>query len=189
MENEVQAHARVVALEEAMRQEFPTFRIVYKPASALMRWIDWALKVITFGQARAFMSSFVTTIGTTVYVPADWDSWGLGQKYVLLRHERVHMRQAAKYGFLLFAFMYLFLPLPGGYARWRTRLEMAAYEETFRAHKEWYGDVGHLRAPEIRQFYVEVFTGPSYFWMWPFPADVVAWYDTAVDAADAASGE
>ena len=45
---------------------------------------------------------------------------------VLLRHERVHLRQRRRYGFLPFAILYLIPLLPLGLAYFRARFEWEA---------------------------------------------------------------
>lgn len=144
-----------------------------------MRWIDVFLKGITFGKMKGFLDSYTTTIGNTVYVGSSWPVMGPYQRSATLRHEAVHMRQRRKYGFILFALTYLFLPLPAVLALGRMRLERAGYEETLRAYADYYG-VRVLRENHIRVRIVEQFTGSSYFWMWPFQKSVNRWYDDFV---------
>jgi hypothetical protein len=158
--------------------EFPGFKIVLKTDSAMMRAIDVFLRVITLGKMASFMDSYITTIGLTVYVPSDWDAFKDEQIARILRHERVHMRQARRYSRPLFSFLYLFFPLPGFLAYFRAKFEMEAYEETMRATAEQVGQ-WILDDPKFRAGIVGHFTGPEYFWMWPFKSRVERWYDEA----------
>lgn len=161
-----------------IEEEFPTFRLVFKDRSRLMKAIDVFLKVITLWRMRAFMTSFTTTIGYTVYVArSSWDSMSPEGRAAVLRHERVHMRQRRKYGMVLYTFLYLLFPLPGGLAYFRAKFEKEAYEETIRAAVDYGWDVSD---PGFRSRMVSHFTGPEYFWMWPFRKSVEAWYDAAV---------
>lgn len=159
--------------------EFPGFEIREKADSWFMRAVNAVLIVITFGMMRSFMSDFVTTVGATVYVPTKWDSWGPVGRILILRHERVHMRQSRKYGSLLFRLLYV-LVLPSVWT-FRAKFEMEAYEETIRGVVEYYGE-GSFDA-ERRDRMVSYFTSSQYFWMKPFRKSVEAWYDGAVKAA------
>lgn len=171
--------SKLTELESQVRQEFPAFKFVKKSDSRLMSAIDTFLTVITFGQMKEFMKDFVTTLGTTVYVPDKWESWPTPSKMAVLRHERVHMRQAQKYGRLLYSLMYLLLPLPVGLAYFRMKFEKEAYEESLRAYAEYYG-VTSLKSTPVRDSMVRHFTTAEYFWMWPFRKSLEKWYDDAV---------
>jgi len=171
--------AKLLELEETIRVEFPDYRLLKKSESKLMTVINAFLKVITFGQMKAFMEDFVTTIGNTVYVPDKWATWPTHSKMTVLRHERVHMRQSLKYGRLLYSFLYLFFPLPIGLAYFRMKLEREAYEESLRAYAEYYG-LQALQDAKIKDSMVGHFTTAEYFWMWPFKGYMSKWYDDSV---------
>ena len=113
--------------------EFPDFEIIEKKDSTLMKVIDVCLKVITLGQMNKFMTGFITTLGQKVYVTDSWKQGSLIRQTEILRHERIHMRQAKKYGRFLFSFLYLMVPLPAGLAYFRKKFEQEAYEESMRA--------------------------------------------------------
>lgn len=169
-------------------QEFPKFKIVRKDASLLMKVIDVFLRVITFGKMNEFMHKFITTVGYTVYAPSDWGVFQPAQRAVILRHERVHMRQRAKYGMLLFTLLYLFTPLPIGLSYFRAKFEMEAYAETLRAMCELYiTGVGIIQSSSFRKSTIEHFMSAEYFWMWPFRKSVERWYDAAAKKAIACS--
>lgn len=163
-------------LVEALREEIPGFRIVRKDESLLHRAIDKVLKVVTFGQMRTYLDGFQTTIGKTVYVTADWDTWLPDERYVTLRHEAVHLRQFRKLTLPVMALLYIFVPLPMGLAYFRARFEMEAYAETIRAGAEVYG-AAHVRTADHRAYVIGQFTGSSYGWMWPFRRSLDRWYD------------
>jgi hypothetical protein len=164
--------------------EFPKFKLVNKRNSWLMHAISGLLFVITLGLMRGFMQSYITTVGFTVYVPDDWSTWPQAQRAVILRHERVHMRQRAKYGMALFSLLYLFLPLPGLCSYFRMKFEMEAYAETIYAMCELYvTGVGIVQTPSFKAGIISQFTGPSYFWMWPFKKRIEVWYDETVRKA------
>ena len=162
-----------------MRSEFPEFRVVKKTESALQRLIHRALVVVTLGAQRRYLHGYQTTIGQTIYVTADWDARPAAERYVTLRHERVHLRQFARYGLVLMSFLYLLVPLPIGLAWCRARLEWEAYTESIRAQAEL---DGHAAAADrhFRERIVSQFTSGAYGWMWPFRRAVESWYDDAL---------
>lgn len=166
-------------------REFPRFRIVPKRASTLSKWIDAALKIVTFGAQREFMTRYHTVIGNTLYVPARWDETPDLTRLITLRHERVHLRQRRRYGDIAMAFLYLVPLFPLGLAYGRARIEWEAYEETLRATAELRG-LDAARSPELRAYIVGQFVGGSYGWMWPFPRAIERWYDAALAAIEQA---
>jgi hypothetical protein len=160
----------------ATREEFPDFKVVFKNNSGLMKTIGFLLKPI----CPTFMTGFITTIGTTMYVPEAWATYRVTSKAEILRHERVHMRQAKKYGMLWFSILYLFVPLPLFFANYRAMFEREAYEESLRACVEYYGKSSILYS-ETKREYVAYFTGSNYGWMWPNKSAVEKWYSDTVD--------
>ena len=174
---------RYDALVEALRAEFPRFRIVRKDQSRLHRAIHRALIVLTFGQMRSYLDSFQTTIGNTVYVTPDWDDWSSDRRYVTLRHEAIHLRQFRKYTLPGMALLYVLLPLPMGLAWFRAYFEKEAYAESVRAAAEVWGKEYPAR-PEYRSYVLGQFTGASYGWMWPFRRGLERWYDRVLASLD-----
>lgn len=160
---------------EELREEFG-IRIVRKAEDRFSRWIDRALKLITFGGQRSYLDRYFTTIGRTLYLPSGWDERDPRARYVTLRHEAVHLRQFRRYGRIGMSLLYLLPILPLGLAYGRARLEWEAYAETFRATAEVYG-LEAARAPRLRAHVRRQFTGPAYGWMWPFPRTVDRWID------------
>jgi len=170
---------------EAIRKEFPGFAIVDKGEDRLSRWIDRALEVITLGGQRDYLTRYHTVIGNTLYVPASWSSASDVERVIVLRHERVHLRQRRRYGLPLFALLYLVPFLPLGLAYGRARLEWEAYTETLRATAELQG-LDAARSAELRGRIVGRFTGPAYGWMWPFGRQVEKWYEDVLDGLGSA---
>lgn len=162
-----------------LRGEFPGLRLVYKGASGFSRLMDRALRVVTFGKQAAFMTRYVTTIGKTIYVPSDWDERTDAARYVVLRHEAVHLRQFRRWGLVPMALVYLVPIFPIGLAWGRARLEWEAYAETLRATAEVYGTAA-ARDPTLHAHIVRQFTSGAYGWMWPFPRVVQGWIDEEV---------
>ncbi len=165
-----------------LRAEFPAFKLVSKEDSLFMRLIAFVLMCITFGRQRLFQTHYITTIGYTVYVPACWESMPELARVVVLRHERVHMRQRRGLSMPLYTLLYVLFPLPGFLAYFRTLFEMEAYEETIKATVELYpnGDALVMTRAAKKQM-VSNFVGPAYFWMWPFRTRIEEWYDHTVE--------
>jgi hypothetical protein len=167
-----------VLLKETSK-EFSGFYIEKKSDSTLMKFIDLFLKIITFGQMKYFMTDFITTIGTTVYTPSNWDICSAGSKMATIRHERIHMRQAAKWGKIIFSLLYIFCPLPGGLSFFRKKFEQEAYEESLRSYLEYYGP--SVFTPGLREQIIKHFTTSEYFWMWPWRSSIEKWYDKIIN--------
>jgi hypothetical protein len=173
---DVQSSAELIA---EIADEFPGFRLVAKRESALSLALDRVLKVLTFGAQSQFLTHYHTVLGYRLYTPDTWATTPELERVIVLRHERVHLRQRRRYGFLLMAFLYLIPFLPLGLAYGRARLEWEAYRETLRATAELLG-LDRARSPELRARIVERFTGGAYGWMWPFRSQVERWYDRAL---------
>jgi hypothetical protein len=176
---------RYQLLLEEIQAEFPGFRVVRKDQSRLHRAIHYGLVAVTLGGMRTYLGSYQTTIGMTVYVTGDWDGRAADDRYVTMRHERVHLRQFQRYGLVGMALLYVLMPLPMGLAYFRARFEMEAYEETIRAAAAIYG-VDHVRTAGFRDYIVRQFVSASYGWMWPFRRRVEAWYERTLAALDTA---
>src|SRR5262249_52855628 len=104
-------HARMNALSDAfvaeLVREFPRFRIVSKRESHLSPLIDLALRLITFGAQREFMTRYHTVLFDTLYVPDQWEATPDVARLITLHHERVHLRQRRRYGDVGMIFLYL----------------------------------------------------------------------------------
>lgn len=158
--------------------EFPRFRIRKKRESGLQKAIHWALYLITFGGQRVYLTRYHTVLWGTLWVPDAWDAMSDDDRYVLLRHERVHLRQRKRMGDLVMTFMYLVPFFPLGLAYGRARIEWEAYIETIRATAEVYGVQS---AEALRDSITERFTGADYGWMWPFPRTIHRWFDEVMN--------
>lgn len=165
-----------------LRREFPRLRIVYKRDSAWSRFLGSVVRVVTLGGQSAFVTRYVTTIGATIYLPNDWDARADDEKYIVLRHEAVHLRQFKRYGLIGMSLLYLFPILPLGLAWGRARLEWEAYEETLRVIAEVKG-ASAAQDPALHTHIVKQFTSGAYGWMWPFPRSVQRWIDRAIQRA------
>lgn len=150
--------------EELLRdilEEFPDFQIVVKSESRLMVCIDKFLKIVTLGRMKTFMTGFTTTVGNTTYVSTNWNELSRTIRSIVLRHERIHLRQAKSYSRFFFSFLYIFvLPV---FWTYRSKFEREAYEETMRASVEAYGlDVLN---DTMKSEIVGYLSSHQYFWM------------------------
>lgn len=164
-----------------VQEEFPSFKMVNKSDSRLMKVLAFLYTVITFGRGKGFMSSTVTVIGNTMYMPGLWKMLSEATKVRILRHERVHFRQQKRYTRLGFILLYLFVPFPIGVAYFRMKFEREAYEETIRTVAAQNGLRYVQENQTFRETIIEQFVGPQYFWMWPFRASMARWYGSFVE--------
>ncbi|MGH7269470.1 MAG: hypothetical protein ACREJ3_03485 [Polyangiaceae bacterium] len=176
-------HARLLA---DIAREFPRFRVLRKRGSVAQRAIGALLAAVTLGGQRAYVTRYHTVFFGKLYVPDAWDAMDDSARYVLLRHELVHLRQARRMGSLTMALVYLIPIAPLGLAWGRARIEWEAYVETIRSTAEIFG-VGAAR--DLEEEIVRRFVGPDYGWMWPFPKTVRRWFRAAIDdlASEASS--
>lgn len=163
----------------SMREEFPTLRVVSKEGDRFSELIDLLLKAITLGGQSRYLDRYTTVIGKTIYVPIGWDRRSPEERYVTMRHERIHLRQSKRYGLLGMSLLYLVPFFPLGLAYGRARIEWEAYAETLRAVAEVSGAAA-ARSPELRAHIVRQFTSAAYGWMWPFPRQVERWVDAVL---------
>jgi hypothetical protein len=160
-------------LLEDIRREFPRFAIREKRRSPLQRAIAIALAVVTLGGQRHYLTRYHTVLFGKLYVPDSWALMNDDARYVLLRHERVHLRQRRRMGDAAMAFVYLIPFFPLFLAYGRARIEWEAYVETIRATAEVHG----LQAARaLEDDIVRRYVGPDYGWMWPFPRTVRRWF-------------
>jgi hypothetical protein len=170
--------ARHVALLAEIRDEFPTFAILRKRDSALQKAIGQFLAMVTLGGQRRYLTRYHTVLFGKLYVPDAWDAMDDGARYVLLRHERIHLRQRRRMGDIAMALAYLLPFFPVGLAWGRARIEWEAYVETIVATAELYGlDAARALEDEIVRRYV----GPDYGWMWPFPGTIRKWFADVIE--------
>jgi hypothetical protein len=163
-------HQRLLA---DIRGEFPQFEVLPKRESGLQKAIGRLLAVVTLGGQRHYMTRYHTVLFGKLYVPDAWDAMDDRARYVLLRHERVHLRQRRRMGDVVMAVVYLVPIFPLGLAWGRARIEWEAYVETIVATAEVYGvDAARRLEDEI----VRRYTGPDYGWMWPFPSTIRRWF-------------
>lgn len=161
---------------DELRREFPRLRLVEKDGDPLSIAIDRALRIVTFGSQDKYLTHYVTTLGARIYVHTRWAERSDDDRYIVLRHEAIHLRQFRRYGLLLMSFLYAVPIVPMGLAYGRARLEWEAYAETLRATAEVRG-IDAARSPTLKAHIVRQFTSGAYGWMWPFPKIVGRWVD------------
>lgn len=176
------------------------FDVRIKDDSRLMKLIA---KILFFNPN--FMDSFVTTIGPVVYIPRLWfteaDSGTREYPYGIIAHELVHVHDSEKsklfeIGYLfpqwlaliallapVFAIFFgagwwhllwalvLILPIP---AIWRNKYERRGYAMSLAVA---YWKTGQI-SPKHMHHITEQFTGPTYYFMWPFKKSVEKWIDS-----------
>lgn len=153
----------VLAMYAQIHQEFPGFRLVWKPGS---------------GRCGP-------TIGAWFFVSSAWGAYTPYRRYAILCHEVVHMRQQQRLGLgnvwlgmLPFLFAYLLLPFPVGLAWFRYRWEREAFVEQMQVEAQELGADGLVAR---REHYVRQFTGKgAYWWCWPFRRNVERWVDSVI---------
>jgi hypothetical protein len=161
--------------------EFPAFAIVPKRESRLQKAIGQLLRIVTLGGQRHYMTRYHTVLFGKLYVPDAWAEMGDAARFILLRHERVHLRQRQRMGDVIMALVYIFPLFPIGLAWGRARIEWEAYLETIAATAEIHGlEAARRLEDEIVRRYV----GPDYGWMWPFPATIRRWFRAAIDGVE-----
>jgi hypothetical protein len=166
--------ARHETLLEDIRHEFPGFALIPKRESALQHAIAVALAIVTMGGQRRYLTDYHTVLFGKLYVPDVWDDrMDDDARTILLRHERVHLRQRARMGDFAMALVYLVPFFPIFLAWGRARIEWEAYVETIRATAELRG-LHAARA--LEEEIVRRYTGPDYGWMWPFATTVRRWF-------------
>jgi len=114
------------------------------------------------------MQRFVTTIGSTIYLPSNWAGRSDEERWTTLRHERMHLRQQKRYSMPVYAFLYLFAYFPIGFAWWRLRLEAECYAESLRCEKLTGGN-----AAIAMEHYIDNLTGSAYGWAFPWSRSYV----------------
>lgn len=166
-----QSESLLARYVDALAREHGRLVVIKKGESGLCRLIDKALRVLTFGRQRSFLTGFTTTLGRRIYVPDDWDHYPALERYLILRHEAVHVRQFRRFTFPGMTIIYLLLPLPMGLAAGRALIEWEAYKETLVATWQARGrEAAH--DPRLADHIVGRFTGADYAWMWVFGGQV-----------------
>lgn len=142
-----------------LREKYPKFSLRIKEDSKFMKVLAWLTKPFN----PDFMQNFTVANGYTIYMPKDLIGTDAG--YRVLRHEAVHIADFDKWGWWMR--ISYFLLLPAGITM-RAYWELKAYKESLRVCYEMYGKIPDY----LIEYYVELFTGPKYVWMLPFPKTI-----------------
>jgi hypothetical protein len=177
-------------LTAAAQVYFPSLKIAYKDQSWFMKMLGYLL----FFNPE-FMSSYITTIGDTVYFSTEnWVASNPVTAEAILLHECVHMSDEKRWTKILFGFTYLLpqilillcpilfffihwyialpimllfaLPLP---AYLRMYWERRAYIAGLYVQQKLSAKLGlnpNLDAQVVDD--LEQFTSGAYYWAWPF---------------------
>lgn len=159
---------RYEQLYQKIKGEFPEFRIRRRRDT----WARIPFRILHKITGVDY-SRFLFTWWSTVYVGSSWGTASPNSKYVLLRHELVHVRQFHSFplgrklwilNHVLMPLLYL-LALP---VRWtiRARLEREAYTQSLLAEKEISGHLSEHRMEQNAKRLSRTFGGASYAWMW-----------------------
>lgn len=173
----------------AAQKYFPDLQIKYKDQSAFMKFIGTLLFF-----TPAFMTTYTTTIGSTVYLPSSSfvNSRPVSAAIVLL-HELVHINDSHKLSKPLFGFLYLvpqilaLFCLPLFLISWKIALPLVllfasplpAYFRMYFEKRAYFTSLYSLYNLSIRlnfkplmasqeQFFVQQFKTSAYYFMWPF---------------------
>lgn len=165
--------------------EVEGIRVVDKADSRFCKLLDRALRVITFGKQDRFMSEYITTLGKRIYVPSDWPYLPAAERYLVLRHEAVHVRQFRRLTWPGMAIVYLLLPLPMGLAAGRAWLEWQAYRETIVATWQLAGPAA-AKDKALEDHIADRFTSADYAWMWLPGRQVRRWIQRTLAGLEAA---
>lgn len=120
----------------------------------------------TQGDATVHDWVIVQTIGSIVWIPANWEDADAEVRFEILLHEEEHTQQfrrwgmgSPSFGVLTMGFAYLFL-LPIFWTM-RARFEKAAYAQSIRARHL----LGDPPGEGFRRHLIENFTTRNYVWM------------------------
>lgn len=176
-------------LVTAAQKDFPDLQIKYKDQSWFMKLIG---TLLFFN--KSFMTSYTTTIGSTVYFPTEAfvKSRPISASTVLL-HELVHVYDAKKYTQFLFSLLYLspqifaVLCLPLFLISWKIALPLVILfslpiPSYFRMYFEKRAYLTSLYAinglaaklnfkpilSSRQESFLKQFKDSSYYFMWPF---------------------
>jgi hypothetical protein len=196
----MQAQEKTVKAINLVKRVCPGFKVIEKQDSWLHKTIGWSLKVLG---NKEYMESYVTTIGTTAAIPADYvnneDLW------ITILHEGQHAKDCSGLGFWMFSFCYLFpqiLALLGlvsfvivllatGWvgSLWillsllfvlpvpafgRACIELRGYTVTT-ACLFWSGSITNEK--QLIESLTKIFAGSGYYYMWPFKGFIKSYFE------------
>lgn len=144
-------------LVELVKKHIPSFCIKNKKDS----WFQKFVGILLWPINQKYMTSYITVMFNTMWMPEGWEEWSYTTLYNILRHEFVHLLDAKRYH-VWFLFSYLFV-LPFVFT-FRAHWEMRGYTQSLLVEYENDGviDDGSLDWVAFQ------FTSSRYGWMNPF---------------------
>jgi hypothetical protein len=190
----------LVELVQAAQKYFPDLRIDYKSQSSFMKLLG---RIMFFN--KNFMTSYTTTIDSTVYFPnALFVKIRPVSSSIIILHELVHLYDSNKWGKRVFDFLYLFpqslvplsipllivnwhislffllfiLPFP---ALFRTYFELRAYMATLYVTNAISIKLNLKSTLDVqKEDLVSQFNSSSYYFMFPFTGYIRKRLDAAL---------
>jgi len=182
------------------KEHFPDLKIKYKDSSNFMKLLGYIL----FFNKR-FMTSYTTTIGSTIYFPSEkFIKSRPNSAITIFLHELVHIYDAKRFNKILYSLLYLFpitlllVSIPLFFFSWEialvlTILSLCPLPAYFRMYFERRAYMVSLYAiqklsekmkfvpylDKAKNSFVSEFKGPSYYFMWIFP-NISKQFDDAV---------
>jgi hypothetical protein len=169
---------KYLALIDDIRKEFPRFAIVHKKKSAFSQLLGSIAR-----WNKEFNARYTTTIGPKIYVNYGWDKRSWKNRYDVLVHERIHMRQFQKWGFLTFNILYFLVPFPIKLSYFRKKFEADAYEVGIYIDLKEKGRE-YVLGPKFRKYLLDQFCGPFYGWTWYSERAILKWLLRTVRAIE-----
>lgn len=195
-------------LNEVTRKHAPDASIRPKSESTLMKMVAWLVKPFN----PDFMNSYITTIGTTIWVPDNWfettDDTGALE---VIAHETQHIIDLKKWGWIFFAGGYLFpqflaifaflalLAIPLGLpwlfallflgfagpvpAYFRYRFELNGYRTSYIFGKYVRNYTPTDMAAIVDPWVIDQLSNKWYYCAWPFPKAIKSTLDGSWDWA------
>ena len=154
---------RYMILLARTKKEFPRFHVELRRDSWLHP-IFWLLSKIT----RMDYSTFTTTIASGMYTRDDWEDRTPDQKYMTLRHEKVHIKQfhcfplgrwAWPLNHLIQGLCYLLL-LPI-ILTFRAKFEREGYTQSLLVEYELHGPMSEAKKERRAQWMAKTFGGSA----------------------------
>lgn len=173
------------SLISKIKEREPKFKIKFKNESLLMKIIG----LLMFFNKR-FMSTYITTIGSTVYFPTkQFYESNITSSFRTLAHEYVHIMDNKKdflfkvkylvpqlcfvfafFGFWHWPFFLFALALAPIPAYWRAKAEVRGYGMNVFLNEIMY--TNKQSKEEAIKAYTNSFVDSGYYYMWPFPDQV-----------------
>jgi hypothetical protein len=176
-----------------IQKVYPDVNVKFKDQSTFMQILG---KILFFNPA--FMTDFITTVGTTIYYPSqNWIDTNPATSSVLILHETVHIYDQNNSNRVIFSLLYLlpqllfllFIPLLF-IVNWKFVLIplvfLAPIPSYFRMYYERRAYTISMYASQklgytqsLPSSYVTDFTSSEYYFMWPFSTSLTTYFTNA----------